>query len=228
MGAHPWTQQNISTGVKYFAGLGPQSLLFCSGFFFLAFFLFNIAASLSTSKCRTWTVRLSYPFEKPDRTPGSSAVSQTEMCTVTKSAFIRAPAQAAAASRAERSRRRALLRRPLPRAELGPAAPAQAPLRRQTQPAHREGGLPPGASPAAQPLVSGLKFGPAEVEGLVFPTDFPEAGFPAHASKTCSNHACRSGTYLELKQSILVAQSDTIKPESLYNVVEIKHPANVR
>lgn len=101
MGAHPWTQQNISTGVKYFAGLGPQSLLFW--FCFLAFFLFNIAASLSTSKCRTWTVRLSYPFEKPDRTPGSSAVSQTEMCTVRKWAFIWAPAQPRPRQRAEQS-----------------------------------------------------------------------------------------------------------------------------
>lgn len=146
MGAHPRTQQNISTGVKHFAGLGPQSL-----FFFSAFFLFNIAASVSTPKCRTWIVGLSYPSEKPDRTPGSSAVSQTEKRTVTKPAFTWGRAQAKAESKAP-GERRALSCCPLLR------APAWALLRHGTQPA--SGSVSCGTAPGA-----GLKFGPAEVKG---------------------------------------------------------------
>lgn len=146
---------------------------------------------------------------------------------VTKLAFMWALVQAKAVSNAEHFQRRALLCHALPRAELGPAAPAQAPLWHRTDPAH-ELGLRPGASPAVQPVVRGWNSVTLKSMGL-FAIDLPEAGFPAHASMTCSNHACCSGTYLELKQSILVVQSDTtIKPESLFNVVEIKHPANVR
>lgn len=65
------------------------------------------------------------------------------------------------------------------------------------------------ASRSGSRRTQGWNLVPLESKGP-FPSQWP---FPA--SKTCSNPTRHSGTYLELKQSIPVARSDTIKPENL-------------
>lgn len=185
MGAHPWAQWNISTVIKYFAGLGPQSLFKKKKKSLLGFFL---PFFYWTSQSRTWIVCWSYPFRKPDRTPGSSIASRTETHPVTESALNLSPGPGRG-SEQSRARGREQSRALPPR--LGRSL-----LRRGTHPAHGAGAASRSISCDAA-HGPGLKFGPAEVKGPFSPLTFQPTRL-----RLAPNRACHSGTYLELKQSI--------------------------